>query len=109
MTTVTIYRNKKNENIGFTTIGHAGYAEEGEDIVCAALSVLIINTINSIDAFAGAESSLVTDEEEGLIDFRLNEINDKTELLISSMILGINSMVEDENYAKYIQLIIEEV
>ena len=77
MTTVTIYRNKNKETVGFTTIGHAGYAQEGEDIVCAALSILIINTINSIDAFTDAETSLVTNDEEGLIDFRLKEMNDK--------------------------------
>ena len=31
--------------------GHAGYAEPGQDIVCAAVSALVINTINAIEAF----------------------------------------------------------
>ena len=31
--------------------GHAGYAEEGQDIVCAAVSALIINTVNSLETF----------------------------------------------------------
>ena len=35
MTHVTIYRNKENECIGFTVIGHAEYADAGEDIICA--------------------------------------------------------------------------
>ena len=35
MTKVTIYKNVKNECVGFKALGHAGYAEEGEDIVCA--------------------------------------------------------------------------
>ena len=35
MTKITIFRNRDNEFLGFECLGHAGYAEEGEDIVCA--------------------------------------------------------------------------
>ena len=45
---VTIYENQKHEYTAFNCIGHAQYGEPGEDIVCAAVSVLVINTINSI-------------------------------------------------------------
>ena len=45
---VTVYENKKEEYVGFETEGHAGYAEAGQDIVCAAVSALAINTINSV-------------------------------------------------------------
>ena len=34
-----------------TIKGHAGYAEEGYDIICAAVSALTVNTINSIEQF----------------------------------------------------------
>ena len=37
---VTVYENKKKEYVGFQTEGHAGYAEAGQDIVCAAASDL---------------------------------------------------------------------
>ena len=51
---VTVYVNSANTNTSvFTTSGHAGYAPEGQDIVCAAASVLTINTINAIDKFTG--------------------------------------------------------
>ena len=46
---ITIKVSKKNGSyVDFVSKGHAGYAEEGYDIVCAAVSVLIINTVNSI-------------------------------------------------------------
>lgn len=32
-----------------TVSGHAGYAEKGHDIVCAAVSILIYNLQNSIE------------------------------------------------------------
>ena len=42
---ITITVKKRNGNyLEFVSKGHAGYAEEGQDIVCAAVSVLVINT-----------------------------------------------------------------
>ena len=46
MTTCRIV--KETEQASIEVKGHAGYAKRGEDIVCAAISVLTINTINSI-------------------------------------------------------------
>ena len=41
---ITITVKKRNGNyLEFVSKGHAGYAEEGQDIVCAAVSVLVIN------------------------------------------------------------------
>ena len=48
MITVTVSK-KNNSYISFTSKGHAGYAEEGYDIICAAVSALVINTVNSLD------------------------------------------------------------
>ena len=47
MITVEI-RKSNGEYVGFSSKGHAGYADEGYDIICAAVSVLTVNTINSI-------------------------------------------------------------
>ena len=110
MTHVTIYRNRNKECVGFHTIGHADYAEEGEDIVCAAISVLVINTCNAIEQLTDAAISLITDDEEGLITCRLRDnLSEQTELLFSAMILGLESMAENEDYEEYIQLSYEEV
>ena len=49
MTKITIYRNENREVERFSCSGHAGYAASGGDIVCASISVLVINTINAIE------------------------------------------------------------
>ena len=52
MTHAVIYKSHVNgEVLGFKTYGHSGYADEGSDIVCSAISLLVINTINAIDTF----------------------------------------------------------
>ena len=75
MTKVTIYKNQTEECVGFRMFGHAGYAEAGEDIVCAAISVLTINTMNAIEVFTNTVTASDVDEEEGYIDYRVLKPN----------------------------------
>ena len=109
MTKVTIYKNFENECVGFDVIGHAGYAEEGEDIVCAAISVLVINTMNAIETFTEVTFSQSSDEENGAIRYRIEQPTKETTLLLNTMILGLQTMEDNELYTDYIDLIIEEV
>ena len=44
MTTILI-RKTKDSYQGFNCIGHAGYADAGSDIICAAVSVLVFNCL----------------------------------------------------------------
>ena len=52
MTTVVIRKSGQSEYKSFTCMGHAGYGKYPNDIVCAAISVLVINTINSLEELA---------------------------------------------------------
>ena len=94
---------------GFTCTGHAGYADSGSDIVCAAVSVLVINTINAMDSLANEEMEVVTGEEDGVIDVVfVNPVNEKTKLLMDTMILGLKSIAQQYG-KKYLRLKFEEV
>ena len=44
MTRIEIYR-KKGRVVGYKATGHSGYAEYGEDIVCAALSMEVLKAL----------------------------------------------------------------
>jgi uncharacterized protein YsxB (DUF464 family) len=95
MITITIYQNHEYVT-GFRCIGHSGYAESGSDIICAGVSALVINTINSIDAFTSSTYHLDTEESSGMIDFELNQAAEHdTQLLIRSMILGLQGIQSD--------------
>lgn len=52
MTTVTFLRDARGL-CGIRVSGHAGYAPAGEDIVCAAASVLITTCANAPESVAG--------------------------------------------------------
>lgn len=56
------------------------------------------------------KTSLVSDESDGLIDFQIKgNPSEEAELLLKSMILGLQEIAEDENYRQYMELAFEEV
>ncbi len=109
MTHITVRRTSAGAYAGFTCIGHSGYAEAGSDIVCASVSILVINTINSIERFTQDKMKVVANNQEGLIDVRFTgPVGDQTALLLDSMVLGL-SEVQEQYGRKYLKLQIEEV
>ena len=48
-----LYVRGKDDIRGFLSAGHADWAEEGSDIVCAAVSALTQTCVNAIETFAG--------------------------------------------------------
>ena len=57
--------------IGFDAKGHSGYAEEGEDIVCAAITSAIRLVDATINDVLGLAASVKVKESETLISLRL--------------------------------------
>ncbi|MDO4291996.1 MAG: ribosomal-processing cysteine protease Prp [Eubacteriales bacterium] len=108
MTTILI-RKTRDDYRGFTCTGHAGYADSGSDIVCAAVSVLVINTMNAIEAYASQRMEAVMGEEDGVIDVSFPDpVNDRTKLLLDTMVLGLTD-IEKQYGKKYLRLKFEEV
>ena len=66
MTKITFFK-KDGMYTGFSVSGHSGYAQSGEDIVCAAISVLTINTVNALDEINHEELQVAQDEETGYL------------------------------------------
>jgi uncharacterized protein YsxB (DUF464 family) len=109
MTTITIQKTGSNEYKSFHCEGHSGYAESGSDIVCAAISILVINTINSIESFTKDKISVNTNEKTGLISCKFNGLPSKeSTLLLDAMLLGLKE-IEKQYKKKYIKLKFEEV
>ena len=101
----------KTENdriISVESKGHAGFARRGKDIVCSAISILMINTVNSIKSFTEDKIEVKSDQEKGEISFFLSEdYSGKTELLLKSLLLGLSEI--EEEYPKNLRIYTEEV
>ena len=109
MTKVTVF-TKQGEYTGFICESHSGYSEAGSDIVCASVSALVINTVNSITELTKSELDVKADEENARISAFFKGCPDPgATLLIRSLILGISSIEDEPDTADYVDLIIEEV
>lgn len=108
MITITLLEDSKGIYKGFMCEGHAGYADHGYDIVCAAVSILVMNTINAIETYTGDVMDVENDEKEGLIVMHFSsDISDDATLLMDAMVLGLSGI--EEQYKDYVRIFIEEV
>lgn len=91
-------------------MGHAEYAKKGKpDILCAAISVLVIGTANSLEQLAGEQIAVTTNEETGFFqcDFK-NILQEKSSFLMDSLVFSLENLSREYG-KKYLQIRIEEV
>lgn len=109
MTSITIIKSKNGEYKEVTCQGHAGYADAGSDIVCAAVSMLVINTINSLEKLTDTEMEVASNEDVGLINCRFKgSLSAGAALLLDAMILGLKNVVSQYG-RQYLKLKFKEV
>ena len=106
MITVTVLK-KDGEFNQIESRGHAGFAEKGQDIICAAVSALMVNAVNSIDTFT--EDIIHVSSEEGYLspEFIVGPSKD-SKLLIDSLMLGL-SQIQDSYDRAYLKVLVREV
>ena len=106
MITITV-KKRKDSYIEFRSSGHAGYAQSGQDIVCAAVSALIINTVNSLEAFT--DDQFEVQEDDGYVSFHFTApVTEKGTLLMDSLILGLTEIEHSYNN-RYLTVKVKEV
>ncbi len=110
MINVTIFKDSSDMYRGFSLVGHAGYAESGSDIVCAAASMLSTNTVNSIEKLTVDKVSYNVDEDTGLLSmsFKGKTVSCESKLLVDSLIIGLES-IRDSYGDTYIKISYKEV
>ena len=70
MTTVT-FLTEETRIVGFDARGHSGYAEAGEDIVCAAITSAVRLVEATVNDVMGLCASVKVREKDATISFRL--------------------------------------
>jgi uncharacterized protein YsxB (DUF464 family) len=95
-------RNDAGQIVSFEVTGHAEAGPYGSDVVCAAVSALTISTVNGIDALAGFEPIVETNDDEGgylYVEVLSNANQEQTniaQILLENLLLGLQA-VEQEN------------
>ena len=94
MITVTITDN------GLTIDGHAGYAEIGKDIVCAAVSSLTQGLIHSLNALTDDEISHSVASEHAEISYK--NLSERGMLLVDSFFIAVSDI--QLTYGDYVKI-----
>lgn len=93
----------KKENQEITSIeisGHSGYAKSGYDIVCSAVSSIVITSVNAILSLE--EETIAVTDDGSVLKIRIKKHDRITDILIENML---NLLKELENqYQKNIKM-----
>lgn len=95
--TVTVLRDHKGNVAEFTISGHAGFADLGEDIVCAGVSAVSFGTVNAIGELLKIRLAIEMEEESGFLhcvipDIPNRDTHEKVQLLLAAMLLTLESI-----------------
>ena len=91
---------------GFSISGHSGYAENGQDIVCAAITAVVTMAEATINDVCGAKAKVRVKEEDARISLTLPTSCDEEEsvqAVLAGMLLTLCSMRDD--YPDYIEVL----
>ena len=82
--------------------GHAEYAKNGEDIVCAAVTILAQTLVKAIEEICGYEPA--GDADSGYFELDTQGISDTAALLVNAFVIGLHT-VKDEfpDYIRFVQ------
>lgn len=90
---------------GFSVSGHSGYAEEGSDIVCAAISSTVTFAEATIHDVLGEQTTTEVNEEEARITLKLPTVcenEDAVQAILAGMMLSL--MHWRDEYPDYIEV-----
>ena len=87
---------------GFECVGHAGYAEAGRDIVCAAVSILTTTCVNALESVAGIAPRVQASPGKMILSLPQDAGHD-AQVILQAMRQGLRDLAEE--YPRFFQLI----
>ena len=101
---------------GFEEQGHTGYGEEGDDVLCAALSAMTMLIINTVEVAYASSVDFTIDEKTTNIRVRSKaalpeyEEDELKRYAVSGIFLAYYKQIEDmlEEYYDYLDVSVED-
>ena len=108
---VTFFRRPDGALTGYRAQGHAGYAEAGSDIVCAAVSALTQSTLNGLQHVLKVPVMFDVDDQAALLEARLTpEATEaqvrQAQILLQTLLEGLQAI--ERSYPRNVRIFFEE-
>ena len=91
---------------GFCVSGHSGYAEAGQDIVCAAISAVVSMAETTINDVCGAKAKVRVKEEDARVTLTLPascDEEDSVQAVLAGMMITLIGMRDE--YPDFIEVL----
>lgn len=103
---VNVQRNTTRQITFFSVEGHAGFAEAGQDIVCAAVSAVTFGTVNALEKLLSVQLVAESDER-GVLRCQVPFIPDpetkaRAQLLLEAMLSALEDISAE--YGEFVQI-----
>ena len=98
---IKMEKDRQGRLCGFIVEGHADYAEEGSDIVCAAVSALTQTALLGIIRYAG-EEKVVYEQSEGFLAAHTLSFVPEVPIVLETVVSGLNEIARQ--YPEYVVL-----
>ena len=99
------FRRENERIVGFSVSGHSGYAEAGQDIICAAVSAVVGMAEATINDVCGAKAKVRVKEEDARITLTLPtscDEEDTVQAVLAGMLVTLCNLRDD--YPDYIEV-----
>lgn len=108
MIKITFFKNKEFL-IGFEINGHSGYAEQGSDIVCAAVSSMTQMAVVGLEKILKLKVNVRKDEKKGYLICKLSKKLDeiaKAQDILKTLKISLEDIIKD--YKKYVSMEVKD-
>lgn len=103
MVKIEVYTGATGKIYGFSAEGHSGFAPCGEDIVCAAVSVLLQTVVLGLEKAAHVTPEVIVGD--GRLDCHLSKEqvgSVEVEAILQTMLLGLEAI--EAEYGDYVSV-----
>lgn len=105
--TKAVFTVKEGRIVRVVCHGHTGYAEAGQDIVCAAVSAVLQSAALGVMQVAGAKVQYSTDEAKGHLSLSLGEgladgVQHDAEVILRTALLSIQDIAAE--YSQFVKV-----
>lgn len=109
--TKAVFTVKKGRIISLICQGHSGYAEAGQDIVCAAVSAVLQSAALGIMQVAKVKVQYRTDERTGLLSLNVPdnlapEVAHDVEVILRTALAGVRDIAA--GYSQYVKVEVKD-
>jgi uncharacterized protein YsxB (DUF464 family) len=105
MNSITIRKDSAGRFCGFTSSGHAGFAKKGNDVACAAISVLTLTAVIALERLTILQPKVRQDTNQTILECNwTNEPTqvERSDLIMEIMLLGLREI--QKQYPKHLRI-----